>query len=146
MQRLVFARQLMRLVIKLNILAMAGVLLLVCSYAYAETNCSSAQTDAEMNRCWDKEKSSAENELNAEYASAKQRIAKAYTTHKELLAQYNAILLDSQRGWLKYRDNQCRLEAFMADEKSAVYAALIDQCTTRIDRERVAQLKSIPYE
>lgn len=131
---------------KRNILVMASVLFLTCSYAYAEDDCSAAQTDAEINSCWAKEKSRAENELNAEYASAKQRIAKAYTTHKALLTQYNNTLLDSQRGWLKYRDNQCKLEAFMADEKSAAYVSLIDQCTARIDRERVAQLKSMPYE
>ena len=131
---------------KRNILVMASVLFLTCSYAYAADDCSAAQTDAEINSCWAKEKSRAENELNAEYASAKQRIAKAYTTHKALLTQYNNTLLDSQRGWLKYRDNQCKLEAFMADEKSAVYVSLIDQCTARIDRERVAQLKSMPYE
>ncbi|UQY44743.1 lysozyme inhibitor LprI family protein [Mixta hanseatica] len=136
----------MRLVIKKNVLAITSVLLLTCSYAYAEDNCSAAQSDAEINSCWAKEKSSAESELNSEYASAKQRIAKAYTTHKELLTQYNTILLDSQRGWLKYRDNQCKLEAFMADENTAVYASLVDQCTARIDRERIAQLKSMPYE
>lgn len=131
---------------KKHILSMAGLLLLTCSYAYAEDNCSAAQTDAEINSCWAKEKNSAEHELNSEYASAKQRIAQAYTTHKALLAQYNAVLLDSQRGWLKYRDNQCKLEAFMADEQSAAYASLVDQCTARIDRERIAQLKSMPYE
>lgn len=130
---------------KKTILAVS-MLLLTCSSAYAEDNCSSAQTDAEINSCWAQEKSHAENELNTEYASAKQRIAKAYTTHKELFTRYNTTLLDSQRGWLKYRDNQCKLEAFMADENSAVYASLIDQCTARIDRERIAQLKSMPYE
>ena len=131
---------------KIITLKIISLLIVTCSYAYASNNCNVLQSDHEMNSCWSKEKNKAENDLNTEYANTKQRILQAYTSHKALLTQYNNILLDSQRGWLKYRNNQCELQAFIAEHGSAAYTSLIDECIVHINRERVMQLKSMPYE
>lgn len=66
--------------------------------------------------------------------------------HAEKLADdYVATLVDTQRNWLKYRDGQCKLEAFAAEEGSNANAVATNLCVIRIDKERTAILKQLPY-
>lgn len=125
---------------------LAAVLFFISIKGYANDLCHTAQNEGDINLCWSEKKNSAEDELNKEYVSAKKRIAESYRANKTLLTQYITILVDSQRGWLKYRDGQCKLEAFLAEDSSIAHATLTDKCITRIDRDRVEQLKSMPYE
>ncbi|QTF07778.1 DUF1311 domain-containing protein [Brenneria izadpanahii] len=91
-------------------------------------------------------KSSVESELNTAYRNAKKRIEAAYRADEDLGTHYLQTLLDSQRGWLKYRDGQCRLEAFIAEEGTAASAELTDSCAIRMDKQRIAQLNAMPYQ
>lgn len=125
---------------------LAAALFFISLKGYASDVCHTAQSESEISLCWSVKMNSAEDELNKEYASAKKRIAESYRANKNLSAQYDAILVDSQRGWLKYRDGQCKLEAFLAEDSSIVHATLTDKCITQIDHDRVEQLKNMPYE
>jgi len=53
--------------------------------------------------------------------------------------------VDTQRSWLRYRDGQCKLEAFAAEEGSNANAVATNLCVIRIDKERTAILKQLPY-
>ncbi|MCG8708172.1 DUF1311 domain-containing protein [Brenneria sp. 4F2] len=91
-------------------------------------------------------KTSAESALNTAYRDAKKRIETAYSADADLGRRYLQTLLDSQRGWLKYRDGQCDLEAFLAEEGTKANDQLTDGCVSKMDRERIVQLNAMPYQ
>ena len=68
-----------------------------------------------------------------------------YGTQKKLADDYIATLVDTQRSWLRYRDGQCKLEAFADEEGSNANAVATNLCVIRIDKERTAILKQLPY-
>ena len=112
----------------------------------ADDACAKASTDGEHYQCSMQQTKSAEDELNKQYIAAKKRIAHEYGDKPKLAADYLHILLDSQRGWLKYRDGQCNLESYLAEEGTATHESLYSKCISRVDMERAQQLKEIPYE
>lgn len=123
---------------------------LVCfgfsSAASAMEDCSKKTNDPEVFTCAENNKNVAEKALNQEYSAAKARIDKAFTSDASIKKNYLAVFTESQRGWLKYRDNQCKLEAHIADENSNPYIVFTNNCVARLDEERTAQLKEIPYD
>lgn len=122
------------------ILALGGM-----TSAFADDNCAKQPSDGALYQCTVQQKKSAEDDLNKEYAAAKKRIVQMYGSQKQLGDQYVAIVVDTQRSWLKYRDGQCKLEAFAAEEGSNANAVAVNLCITRIDKERTDMLKQMPY-
>lgn len=116
------------------------------NYANAQGECSKVANDGEVSACFNSAKQAAEKTLNREYIAAKKRINAEYSASPADLQRYTATLTDTQRGWLKYRDGQCRLESFMAEKGTLTHDTLTDKCVARIDLDRVQQLKAIPYE
>ncbi len=114
--------------------------------ANAQDICSHAVIDSEISSCFKSAKLAAEKTLNEEYLAAKKRIDAEYSASSADLQFYMLTLTESQRGWLKYRDGQCHLESFMAEEGTVAHDTLTEKCIARIDLERVEQLKAIPYE
>ncbi|STQ46158.1 Uncharacterized protein conserved in bacteria [Ewingella americana] len=78
--------------------------------------------------------------------AAKVRIDKAFKADETIKKNYLDVFIEAQRGWLKYRDNQCKLEAHIADENSNPYTVFTNNCIARLDEERTAQIKKIPYD
>lgn len=75
----------------------------------------------------------------------KKRIASSYRADKKLADDYLSTLTNTQRGWLKYRDGQCKLEAFDAEEGSIAHEVATNICIVRINKERLELLRQIPY-
>lgn len=112
----------------------------------AKVDCFKKTNGPEVYACAENNRNVAEKALNEEYAAAKKRINKAFSVADDIKKNYLTVFTESQRGWLKYRDNQCKLEAHIADESSNPYAVLTNNCVARLDEERTAQLKEIPYD
>lgn len=114
--------------------------------ASAMEDCSQKTNGPEVYTCAENNKNVAEKALNQEYTAAKARINQAFKTDEPSRKDYLAVFLEAQRGWLKYRDNQCKLEAYIADENSSPYDVFTNNCIARLDEERTAQIKQIPYD
>lgn len=112
----------------------------------AMEDCSKKTNDPEVYTCAENNKDVAEKALNQEYAAAKKRIEKAFSADETIKKNYLTVFTEAQRGWLKYRDNQCKLEAHIADANSNPYIVFTNNCVARLDEERTAQLKEIPYD
>ena len=82
-----------------------------------------ARADAAMNREW--------------------RMTQAYM--KGDGATSAALLLDSQRAWLKFRDAQCAIEGAQFDG-GTMQPMEIAGCKARLTNQRTAQLKSLRWE
>lgn len=113
---------------------------------YADGGCASQTSDSDILQCTLKAKQQAEASLNSAYSAAKKRVNNAYAADQNLAQDYLKTLLDSQRGWLKFRDGQCRLEAFLAEEGTSANNMLASKCVARMDNERVTQLAAMPYQ
>lgn len=115
------------------------------SSVFAADACLSPQAEGDILQCSAQKKASAEVTLNKEYTSAKQRILTSYKADKTLGDEYLKTLLDAQRGWLKFRDAQCKLEAFVAEEGTLANEVSVNECVAKIDGERIKDLKLMPY-
>lgn len=102
--------------------------------------------NADVDSCAKQGKEAAEQALNKAWNEAKGRISSAYKADDKLQKVYQQNLLDSQRGWLKYRDSQCKMQAFLAEEGTAAHDTLTNNCISDIDKQRIEQLKLIPYQ
>ncbi|KAA6128285.1 DUF1311 domain-containing protein [Candidatus Pantoea gossypiicola] len=115
------------------------------SSVQAMSDCSNGNNTQEVNECAEKNKIESELTLNKEYKAAKNRIEHFYKGHDQEFSQYRSAFLDTQRHWLKYRDSQFRLEAYAAEEGSDAYVSVMNFCIDRLDKERTAILKQLPY-
>lgn len=107
--------------------------------------CAEQPSEGSLWQCTERQKKRAEDDLNQTYIAAKKRIMQMYGAEKMLGEQYVAMLTASQRHWLKYRDGQCGLEAFAAEEGSTVHATAVNICIARIDKARSEMIKQMPY-
>ncbi|WP_160623452.1 lysozyme inhibitor LprI family protein [Mixta intestinalis] len=88
----------------------------------------------------------AEAELHQAYTQARERITASLEVDKNLLAEHLLLLHDSQTGWLKYRDGQCKIEAFIAEVQSVAYEVIKKGCIEKLNKDRIYQLNNMPYE
>jgi len=120
--------------------------LLFIPSVFAADTCSAPTADAEILNCALQERDRSEVSLNQQYLAAKKRILSSYTSSPKLASEYQEILLDSQRGWLKYREGQCKLEAFLAEEQTSANQTLVSHCIAHLNKQRINQLKAMPYD
>lgn len=114
--------------------------------AQAMDDCSKKTSDPDVFICAQSNRTVAEKELNREYSKAKKRIDDVFSSSSEERKDYLSVLLEAQRGWLKYRDNQCKLYAHVADKNSNPYATFTNNCIAKMDEQRSTELKGIPYD
>ena len=89
------------------------------------------QSQQGMNRCAGEAYERADEALNAQW----KKVMAVYGDDPET----KAILLDSQRSWLKYRDSQCRLTAHDSLGGS-IYSLILSGCLADLTRKRTQQL------
>ena len=95
---------------KKKALAVAAIGLLALSgSALAMDDCSKKTSDPEVFTCAENNRAVAEKSLNKEYSEAKKRIEATFSDEPEVKKNYLPVFLEAQRGWLKYRDNQCKI-------------------------------------
>jgi len=108
-----------------------GLLVLMSAVTlYAEDNCADPQTQLDMNLCQQKAFEKADAELNGIY---KQVVAQLDVTGKGLLKE-------AQRSWIKFRDQECKFEAFKY-EGGSMQPLIVSGCLTELTRQRVESLK-----
>ncbi|MCK7230303.1 DUF1311 domain-containing protein [Enterobacter asburiae] len=122
-----------------------GLSLLVSVSVLADDVCSAKNETQSIDSCYANLKSDSEKRLNEEYSALRIRIAENYSMDKDMSERYSAKLLSAQRGWLKYRDQQCAMESLFADSGSQANATLVNKCIYRINEQRIKEMKSLPY-
>lgn len=122
-----------------------GLSLLLSVSVLADDVCSAKNETQSIDSCYANLKNDSEKRLNEEYSALRIRIAENYSTDKDMSERYSAKLLSAQRGWLKYRDQQCAMESLFADSGSQANATLVNKCIYRINEQRIKEMKSLPY-
>ena len=119
--------------------------LTVSQFARADEDCSSKTISWEVDNCSVRNKDATEAVLNKEYSAAKKRIEEEYKSDSSIVKFQLKTLLETQRNWLKYREGQCRMEASLADEDSSAHLGMVSICINKLDKQRIAQFKEMPY-
>ena len=88
-----------------------------------------------MNRCAGEAFERADAELNRHWKAV---LADADT-------EWKTIMIEGQRGWLKYRDSQCEIVAF-AERGGSMWPMIISGCRADMTRQRVQQLVDLLSE
>ena len=93
-------------------------------------NCADPRTQVEMNQCAAIAYREADAELNAIYKPARSRLPESGAS----------ALRDAQHAWITYRDKACEAEGSQY-EGGSIQPLVVNNCLTRLTRERVAGLK-----
>ena len=101
------------------------------SSALAE-DCSSAQSQADMTACADRQFKQADAELNASYKQIMARLKDDADTSK--------LLVSAQKAWVAFRDAECSFSSSAAIGGS-IHPMLVAQCREGLTRKRVDDLK-----
>jgi uncharacterized protein YecT (DUF1311 family) len=105
------------------------------SFAQNAQDCSSLQTQSEMNICADEDFQKSDVELNSVWDDAKTNAENDDDTGEQSRA-----LLTAQRNWLAFRDSECEFEGLGAAGGS-IQPMLISECKTKLTGDRVKQLR-----
>ena len=93
-------------------------------------DCANQVGSYESSYCAELAYEKADSTLNSTYKEIKVNLSK----------EEGAILIQAQRGWLKYRDNHCELENY-ENRGTTGWATNFTTCKTRLTDERVESLK-----
>ncbi len=99
--------------------------------AAAEMNCGEPKTQMEMNACEGKKLDKADTELNEVYAKLSKKVS----------AGGKAKLLEAQRAWLKYRDEQCAFETLGTIDGS-IHPMEVAICLAELTKAQTKRLRA----
>ena len=112
-----------------------------------EWNCADPQFQQEMNWCAGQDYEAADKALNAQWAITTEVMKRRDAEWAELGSSdkrpgFFKSLLEGQRGWLGYRDAQCRVDGNAA-RMGSLEPFLLATCKTRLTRLRTEELKAL---
>ncbi|MDT3381177.1 lysozyme inhibitor LprI family protein [Labrys neptuniae] len=114
------------------LIVVAGLAWAAPNLAFADQNCGDLSNQTDMNICSAKAYSKADGELNSVYKEIEGRLKNDAATKKLLVA--------AQRGWVSYRDGECKFSA-SAVQGGTAYALIFNQCRTGLTQARTESLK-----
>jgi uncharacterized protein YecT (DUF1311 family) len=131
----------MRILTRRLLFVLAAPLLASPALADDETDCQNAMAQQDMNYCANKDFEKADAELNEVWKQAKKAAEESDAEQSEDLKGAAKVLLDSQRGWLAYRDGKCVLEGFAA-RGGSMEPMLVSGCLAQLTKARTKELKT----
>jgi uncharacterized protein YecT (DUF1311 family) len=99
-----------------------------------QPDCTSPQTQTDMNTCADQDFAKADEELNSVWEDAKTN-----SENDDETGEQSKALQDAQRNWLAYRDSECIVEG-LAAAGGSMQPMLISSCKAQMTNDRVKQL------
>jgi uncharacterized protein YecT (DUF1311 family) len=109
--------------------AAAAGLLLAAAPARAD-ECANPMDQSTMNICADRDYRAADAVLNKTYRQALDKLDE----------DGRALLKESERAWIAFRDAECRYEA-APNQGGSIYPLIYSGCLTRLTKVRIAELK-----
>lgn len=99
--------------------------------AQSQTNCNNPKTDIEVRQC-----------IRLRYEAADQRLNQVYQQIiPTLSSEERALLVEAQRGWIQFRDNNCQFEVYR-NRAGTGYRGFLNECLERMTKQRTAELEN----
>lgn len=91
-------------------------------------------------------KNIADQELNAEYKSLKNKISQTYPANDPVMISLLKQITEVQKTWVKYRDLNCSVESSLAEDKTPAHEMLTNKCIARMSHVRAQELHEVAKE
>jgi uncharacterized protein YecT (DUF1311 family) len=125
-----------------------NLLVLALMSAGVSASCADPQTNAEMIECAGKDYRAADTLMSQAWIAAaalmKQR-DREQSGGADKRPGYFAVLLESQRAWLRFRDAQCTTQGYVA-RGGSMEPLLVLSCKEELTKTRARQLRSLISE
>ena len=108
--------------------------------AQDNVDCANTMAQTEMNICAERDFEAADAELNAVWKAARAAAKADDAEQPDDLKGADEALVAAQRGWLAYRDGQCKLDGFEA-RGGSMEPQLVSGCMADLTRRRTEELK-----
>jgi uncharacterized protein YecT (DUF1311 family) len=108
--------------------------------AQDDIDCANATAQQEMNICAERDFEAADAALNTVWKDARAAAQDADAEQPDDLKGADEALLAAQRGWLAYREAQCKLGGFEA-RGGSMEPMLVSSCMADLTRKRIEELK-----
>jgi uncharacterized protein YecT (DUF1311 family) len=108
--------------------------------AQDDIDCVNTMAQQEMNISAERDFEAADKELNAIWKEARAAAKADDASQPDDLRGADEALVAAQRGWLAYRDGQCKLAGFEA-RRGSMEPMLVSGCMADLTRRRTEELK-----
>jgi uncharacterized protein YecT (DUF1311 family) len=125
-------KALMKFFVSLFVFGLAGT-------ANADTECALI-SNASIESCVAENFKQADRELNVVYRQTIDQVVSSYKAEPELRTELLSKLKSAQTAWIKFRDANCAVFAFEIEESKPAYTMALNQCKTRMTKDRTGQL------
>ncbi|PBB25070.1 MULTISPECIES: lysozyme inhibitor LprI family protein [unclassified Mesorhizobium] len=102
--------------------------------ARAAADCANAQDQTTMNLCANKDFDAADKKLNDAYKQIEGRLKDNAASKK--------LLVDAQRGWVAFRDAECKFQGGPIDQAGTVYPMVVTNCQTALTNDRLKDFQT----
>lgn len=113
---------------------------------YVNFACNGISESMAILPCTEEEQIKADSRLNSSYQFARERIGRGNQSDPDFVEVYLDKLRDSQRTWIKLRDENCALESFDFDRGSVLDQVVTNLCNAGMSHERAIFLDRIEAE
>lgn len=111
--------------------------------SYVGYACNGLSESASIQPCTEAKRIESDIGLNKSYVAARERIHKYNGADDESLKGYLDKLKRSQRAWIRFRDENCELEAFEFEQGSVMDNVAKNLCAAGMSDERVEYLDRV---
>ncbi|TRC75630.1 DUF1311 domain-containing protein [Mesorhizobium sp. WSM4307] len=102
--------------------------------ARAAADCANAQDQTTMNQCAGKDFDAADKKLNDAYKQIEGRLKDDAASKK--------LLVDAQRGWVAFRNAECKFQGGPVDQAGTVYPMVVANCRTALTNDRLKDFQT----
>jgi uncharacterized protein YecT (DUF1311 family) len=106
-------------------------------------DCDKKQNTNDINQCIQSEMEASKTRLIGSFELVSLAIQSAYDSSPGLKENLLHRVEQSQLAWAAFRDAECKVEAFVAEEGSVTYQALINQCVVDMNNARIKHLNNL---
>lgn len=104
------------------------------------SDCSDISASAQVDDCIHKEKLNSQAMLDEGMGQFEAYIRDLYQADPALGGQLIETMTEAQRAWVVFRNANCKVEAFEAEEGTLLQQSLINSCVARMNAERTEYL------
>ena len=109
--------------------ALAGIVAYGIETSFAaEPDCAKPSLSQEIYECSKIERAEADTLLNEAYRRLGDRINTQYKSHNDLEKTLRNDVMQAQNAWIRLRDADCNLEAFVLETGSQAFETTINRC------------------
>lgn len=109
-----------------------------------EDDCNNINSSPHLDDCVRKRLVVSNKALENEYLRFERRVENDYSADPDLGKDLISVVKKAHDSWIIFRDSNCRVVAFEVEEGTSAHLTIMNNCTIRMNAERIKELKKLP--